>query len=136
MQNILVLGFFLIVLYNIGSVISFCEDWTICQRIRCAAPPKECPVGQYLIWDDCGCCQRCSEKPKTGPCGICDVDIKCNKTEPVCKENEAMTIDYCGCCKECRKLLCEGEPCSIRKPCYGLCKSGLRCTDGYCRKAL
>ncbi|XP_030768345.1 uncharacterized protein LOC115891885 [Sitophilus oryzae] len=123
----------IILLWNMASVVCVCKDWTLCQRVRCKAPPEKCPEGQYLVWDDCGCCQYCSEEPKTGLCGTCGKDVVCKEREPICNHG-IVTIDYCGCCRACRSVLGEGESCIVEGegPNFSVCDKGLKCIKGQC----
>ncbi|CAG9772907.1 unnamed protein product [Ceutorhynchus assimilis] len=116
-------------------VLSLCEDWTTCHRVKCALPPNPCPRNEpYLIWDDCGCCQHCSEKPKVGPCGTCGKDVICKEKEPICGENQTVTIDYCGCCKVCKTIVDVGCGCSACGQSSTVCAPGLECFRGTCQK--
>ncbi|XP_076265697.1 uncharacterized protein LOC143199635 [Rhynchophorus ferrugineus] len=131
-------GFVLIVLvallHYFTEASSGCEDWTLCSRVLCAAPPAKCPTGEYLVWDDCGCCQSCSKYPKNGPCGKCDQDVVCWKKNPVCRENQISTIDHCGCCKVCKNVLDEGAKCSEKESTSAVCNYGLKCVGGICKR--
>ncbi|KAF7285874.1 hypothetical protein GWI33_009551 [Rhynchophorus ferrugineus] len=119
-------------LHNFTQASPGCEDWTLCTRVRCAAPPEKCPEGEYLVWDSCGCCQSCSKQPKTGPCGTCGTDVVCKEQYPICSEGQITTIDYCGCCKVCKDTLDEGARCGGKD--FAVCKYGLKCIRKKCRR--
>ncbi|CAG9769839.1 unnamed protein product [Ceutorhynchus assimilis] len=123
---------------KLNFVNGICEDWSICELVDCAKPQNPCPKDKpYLVYDDCGCCQFCSENPKTGPCGTCGKDLVCKDDNPypTCKRNQIISIDYCGCCRVCKTVVGEGGKCSDKGPSYTVCKKGLKCIDGTCRKS-
>ncbi|CAG9769838.1 unnamed protein product [Ceutorhynchus assimilis] len=137
MHPIYVSGFFI---FNILSLCNlhfasgaYCEDWTICQHVFCAAPLGPCPEEKpHLIFDDCGCCQHCSETPKSGLCGKC-TDILCKESYPTCHgENSTVSLDYCGCCRVCKLIVGAGQDCVRDGPSFSVCAAGLRCINGTC----
>ncbi|XP_030768342.1 uncharacterized protein LOC115891882 [Sitophilus oryzae] len=130
-MNQITLLFIVFLIWDIKDVLTVCEDPTLCSRVLCQIPPKVCPNGQYLVYDDCGCCQYCSEKPKTGPCGTCGVDVICKESQPICT-NGIIALDYCGCCKVCKSILGVNEKCTIEEPTFSVCAAELKCFEGRC----
>ncbi|KAL1506205.1 hypothetical protein ABEB36_005607 [Hypothenemus hampei] len=137
MRCFLLISFALFLFVSSGYCENYCEDWTLCQKVRCAAPPASCPKDKpYLVYGECGCCQYCSEEPRTGPCGTCGVDVVCKDAYPICHgENTTVSLDYCGCCKVCKDIVGLGAECNLEGPSFSVCAPNLKCIEGVCAES-
>ncbi|XP_050297144.1 uncharacterized protein LOC126736687 [Anthonomus grandis grandis] len=135
MKSTLVVFFAILVAMVASQSAPFCQDWTVCMRVRCASPPDPCPANKpNLLYGECGCCQYCSKEPRIGPCGKCNVDVVCKEPDPICSEGQIVSLDYCGCCRVCMDVLEAGQNCTGgTEPYFSVCASELSCIDGTCQ---